>query len=307
MKIQTFDEFDEFAHSVRGIDSRMLFRNAAKKSWSISSLTLGGLQIQLGELGSGNIAAGQMRDDVLMVYLPLTQSVQYKGNGVDIDSGRLLVLEPSAEFCVSTSQPHDWCAVSLPLQECSEPFRDNLRRRCRVTAPDESLSRRLRDLVENVLAAAHRHDEFEQSAAAGAVASELKDLVTQIAVPPPLKLGSMAGRPRLDRAELIRDTFRILDKDRDLDLSVDDLANAVDVSDRTLRSVFKEFFGIGPANYLRLRQLHAVRRALLAADPTQTTVARVLADHEVWAFGRFAANYRKLFGEPPSQTLIRMP
>jgi AraC family ethanolamine operon transcriptional activator len=57
--------------------------------------------------------------------------------------------------------------------------------------------------------------------------------------------------------------------------------------------------------YARLRQIHAVRDALLAADPNSTTVTSVLVEHDIHQFGRFAGVYRSLFGELPSETLSR--
>jgi len=84
---------------------------------------------------------------------------------------------------------------------------------------------------------------------------------------------------------------------------VKDLATAANVSERTLRAAFNEYFGIGPIRYLLLWRLHQIHRALREADPDGTTVARLLAEHGVWEFGRFATRYRRLFGELPSKTL----
>jgi len=70
-----------------------------------------------------------------------------------------------------------------------------------------------------------------------------------------------------------------------------------------LRSVFNETYGIGPIRYLRHRRLHQVRAALRAADPARRTVASIAADFGFWEFGRFAQEYKALFGELPSHTL----
>ena len=86
---------------------------------------------------------------------------------------------------------------------------------------------------------------------------------------------------------------------------VGDMATAAGVSERTLRRAFVEYFGVGPARYLRLRQLHLIHRALRAADPDADLVTDVLVRYGEWEFGRFASRYRRLFGEPPSETLRR--
>jgi AraC-like DNA-binding protein len=55
--------------------------------------------------------------------------------------------------------------------------------------------------------------------------------------------------------------------------------------------------------YLNRRTLHQARRALRAADPTVTTVTEIATQFGVWQLGRFARDYRYLFGELPSETL----
>ncbi|TMK47760.1 MAG: AraC family transcriptional regulator [Alphaproteobacteria bacterium] len=62
---------------------------------------------------------------------------------------------------------------------------------------------------------------------------------------------------------------------------------------------------MGPIRYLSLRRMHLVRRALLRADPSTTTVTRLATDQGFWELGRFSVAYRALFGESPSQTLRR--
>jgi hypothetical protein len=46
---------------------------------------------------------------------------------------------------------------------------------------------------------------------------------------------------------------------------------------------------------------------LLSADAEATTVTEVATDHDFWELGRFAVEYRKMFGEAPSVTLRRAP
>jgi transcriptional regulator GlxA family with amidase domain len=63
---------------------------------------------------------------------------------------------------------------------------------------------------------------------------------------------------------------------------------------------------MGPIRYLTLRRMHLVGRALRRADPSNSTVARIVTDHGFCELGRFSVVYRTLFGESPSETL-RLP
>lgn len=111
------------------------------------------------------------------------------------------------------------------------------------------------------------------------------------------------GRSKLSRQEIIARSKNLLEECDGKPVLVSELATAAQVSERTLRRAFNEYFGMGPFPYLQLRQLHQVHRALRLADSEALSVTDVLLQHGVWEFGRFASRYRRLFGELPSQTL----
>ncbi|HEY2784524.1 MAG TPA: helix-turn-helix domain-containing protein [Fimbriiglobus sp.] len=83
-------------------------------------------------------------------------------------------------------------------------------------------------------------------------------------------------------------------------VGVVDLCAKIGVSDRTLRLAFRERFGIGPMTYYRRVRLSAARTALKTDSSTGVAeVARQFGFHHV---GNFAADFRRLFGERPSET-----
>ena len=80
-----------------------------------------------------------------------------------------------------------------------------------------------------------------------------------------------------------------------------DIVAASDVPGRTLLKHFERFRGVSPMEYLRAARFEAVRQAL-QDEGTGDTVADVAT---AWGFshmGRFATEYRKRFGERPSET-----
>jgi transcriptional regulator GlxA family with amidase domain len=90
-----------------------------------------------------------------------------------------------------------------------------------------------------------------------------------------------------------------------LDVNVEHLCRAIDATERSLLRAFHRFFGVGPAQYMKLRRLNRVHRELLAPDCKEATVTAVMTSCGVTEFGRFAGTYRALFGETPSETLKR--
>jgi AraC-like DNA-binding protein len=88
-------------------------------------------------------------------------------------------------------------------------------------------------------------------------------------------------------------------------LSSHELSRELGISDRALRKLCQEQFGVSPLRFLALRRLHLAHRALLRADHRSPTVTDIATELGIWEFGRFAAAYKALFGELSSATLHR--
>ena len=102
---------------------------------------------------------------------------------------------------------------------------------------------------------------------------------------------------------IVREAEAQLDEDDAPVPSIASLCRKLRVSRRTLERAFQELVGVGPSAYFRIRALNAVRRALAEAPPYPGVVARLAVDHGFWHLGRFAQQYRELFGERPIDTL----
>ena len=86
--------------------------------------------------------------------------------------------------------------------------------------------------------------------------------------------------------------------------TVGEMCVGISTSEGRLREAFRSIFGVGPKAFLTAHALNDARRQLL--DPTSNaTVTHAAADLGFWHFGRFARDYRELFGELPSETLRR--
>jgi AraC family ethanolamine operon transcriptional activator len=83
--------------------------------------------------------------------------------------------------------------------------------------------------------------------------------------------------------------------------SVSELCAALRMSRRTLQAYFGEVLHISPLQYLRARRLNKVRSSLRRGEGS-LTVGQAAADWGFWHLSQFAADYRKLFGELPSET-----
>lgn len=89
-------------------------------------------------------------------------------------------------------------------------------------------------------------------------------------------------------------------------IGVAEIAAAARLSPRGLQAAFRRALDTTPTAYLHTVRLAAAHTDLLQADPTDgATVAAIAAR---WGFahrGRFAAAYRRVYGESPATTLQR--
>src|SRR5690606_17361276 len=81
-----------------------------------------------------------------------------------------------------------------------------------------------------------------------------------------------------------------------------ELCALVGVSERTLQYAFRTYVDMTPVAYLRACRLNRVRTVLRVSDPQATTITAVAVRFGFLHLGRFSRDYRRQFGELPSQT-----
>ncbi|MBO9710475.1 MAG: helix-turn-helix domain-containing protein [Caulobacter sp.] len=110
-------------------------------------------------------------------------------------------------------------------------------------------------------------------------------------------------QPWINSARILRQVEDYLDGQRNRQVNVLDICEALALSRRTLHRAFHDVLDMGPKTYLRLRSLSAARKALTDGRRLGASVTQVALDHGFWELGRFSVTYRQMFGESPSQTL----
>jgi transcriptional regulator GlxA family with amidase domain len=105
--------------------------------------------------------------------------------------------------------------------------------------------------------------------------------------------------------DLVEQAENLALADLDEPLHISALCRTLAVSERTLRKAFHKVRGLPPCRHLRMLRLSRARRALLSADCGLTTVTEIATCFGFVELGRFSVEYRKTFGESPSQTLCR--
>jgi len=248
--------------------------------------------------------------DSLAVVVPLRLGARSRSWGVPLGSGRLPAMLPGGvDMVVDSGDRHVVVLVKRALlRRYYRPERCAALEGAASTrfvparpAEVERFGSWLRGLIEN---ATQRPQALLWAEAPAALEdqvlgrlSEAIDLPRAAAVRP----DASARRRGLERA---LEHLRVAHAHN---VKVARLAEVAGVCPRTLEFAFHDAFDLTPAGFLRLLRLHAVRRELSASTREGTTVGQVANRNGFPQHGRFAAYYRQLFGESPSDTLRRSP
>jgi len=107
------------------------------------------------------------------------------------------------------------------------------------------------------------------------------------------------------RRKLVQKACDLVFSKPDAPISILELCTQVGASRRKLQYCFQDALGMGPQRYLRVARLNAVRRELRHAQESGLGVRDIAARWGFWHFSNFAADYKRQFGELPSDTLKR--
>lgn len=114
---------------------------------------------------------------------------------------------------------------------------------------------------------------------------------------------------RLDRPMATRSMRRAIDymeANAHLPITLADLVAVSGVAGRTLLKHFREYRGISPMRYMAKLRFQKARETLRGAG-AETSVAAIAEACGFSHLSRFSVEYRKRFGESPSDTLRRSP
>lgn len=86
-------------------------------------------------------------------------------------------------------------------------------------------------------------------------------------------------------------------------ISIIQIVKELDISERQLHESFKSTYGISPKKYLQNLRLNSVKNELFLADPHAQTVSDIAFKYWFTHMSHFTHEYKKMFGELPSETL----
>jgi AraC family ethanolamine operon transcriptional activator len=305
MHRRVFTDFDEFADSITGVAGRFLPTGPSQSEWWIDRVELGNIALQHVQIGSAATFAGAGTPDALTLGLPLTKPGEMRIDGRPLSNNSFIVVRAGQAFAFTGRQVTRWAGVTLPDGHpvLGEEWHEVAQRR---DGPRTQTHLPLLEFLCGLVTRACSGQagiRLADPAAVRAAEQEILIATARVLERSTRAHESRVGRPYFPRERVIARTLQVVEAHRDQPLLMSDLCSATAVSERTLRNVFQEYFGVGPIRFLKLRQLREIHAALSLADPSHETVTQLAGRFGVWDFSLFARNYKRLYGESPSETL----
>jgi AraC family ethanolamine operon transcriptional activator len=309
---QTYSDIDEQAACLSGYDQKYQQLSCGRFSGEFRTALFGErLGLYFERVNQVLDQWGAAPPDHYAVIFLMGDSAPCKINGEDFGVGDLAYFAPGGAFNTRSEAGTHFAVVSVErayfealARSCAPQFGDSLK--TRGTSAIEHGSGRsaaLRDMVNHAVDAAGNSADLAASSAA------LQGLQMSIGS---LSAGYAAGQlfaspahgrlVETCRFEIARKSRAFIHERRGVGVSVASLASRLGVSRRTLEYAFKAYFDQSPAAYIRSIQLNEVRRALIDAQNYERTIGDIAADWGIWHLSRFSQQYRRQFGELPSQT-----
>jgi AraC-like DNA-binding protein len=239
-------------------------------------------------------------------FLTESNSSALRHCGIEVSPGDIIVNRSEVIHQRSEANLH-YGAMSLPIKDLNNAFEAIVgcqfpeTQHKHVVRPAPALMSRLLKLHKAIGQLAHdTPDILNLPEVRQALEEQLIHVMVRcLAEGAPVE--TTAGSRRHDAIIVRLEEFLEANPDRPIYLT--EICAVIGAAERTLRAACEEHLGMGPIRYLTLRRMHLVRRALLRADSSKSTVTGVVTDHGFWELGRFSVAYRSLFGESPSETL----
>jgi AraC-like DNA-binding protein len=272
----------------------------------LTQIALHRLRLAGGEEELSRVAFITVPADMVLVSFPIGERASPVWGGIETRTGEMMTLGAGERVYARSSGPCGWGAIQVPAEDLVEYGRTLSGDGFVVPPaarwrPPTVAGRNLRSLHRAAIRMAEaRSGTLIDIEAVHGLEQQLIHALIEC-----LSAGSAEEEtPAARRHRAIPARFE------DLLLAepfpqITEICAALDVSARMLRECCKKHLGMGPGRYRRLRRMQRVHCALRNRDPRAASVVEVASRYGIRDLGRFAGDYRAVYGELPSATLQR--
>ena len=297
-----------------GLDLRLTKLEAGPFSGLCRLLDLPGLRV-LRLVADRNLQIqGSLPTGTLGVVIPIEAGPELRCDGAAIGGDQVMLLPSAQGFDITTGGTVD-LMMALVERRPNAPMAaalDGSQAASVVVGPDPAHVRQdalvgLRDVAAAVLPpdGSSKHVGAKCLAVRRSRTEEFTKRLVPVLESSREAGGTATATTRERQARCARRARDFMEANLRRRVKFEELQRVSGTSLRTLHYAFRDYFGIAPITYHKCRRLRCVREALRCAAPAETSVTEISMDWGFWHIGRFAVDYKAMFGESPNTTLRR--
>ncbi|RLB42177.1 MAG: hypothetical protein DRH23_17335 [Deltaproteobacteria bacterium] len=305
------DAFTEVEQSLSAWDQRYRQIGLGKFHGELVLTAMGSLGIFGGRWGSALHYQGVPPEGTVALAVTLFQPEDGRWMGQQMTASEVIIQPSASEGEFITAPFWDGAVLTIPESDLAQAMTDfgdvdplAMLRRPHLVRLSAEASARVRKACIAYLRAARSHEAGTDAATRiSEMATSTVELITRELVSARIPYESKPATHR--QRHLVREVAQhCADRERD-PIRIADLCREVGVSERTVRYAFQHVTGLSPLTFLKRERLNRVRDALRDRSPTGTLIKRIALSQGFQHLGQFSQDYRRLFGETPTETLRR--
>ena len=305
-----FSEPEHFDTALRAEGYRsFLVRTPRQFRTRLTQVTLNDMRFSAAEERVSRVAFVVVPANVLLIMFSIGRARAPICGGMPLSEGEFVTFGPGEQFHARTEGASRWATIRLAanvLSGYSDALVDgafSILPGTRRWRPSSRGARDIRSLHAAAIRMAVQHPEVlvDPEAAHGLEQQLLHAVLkcfSELSPEPEVKAVRRHQETMLRFEHLL---WRIEGKAP----SLTEICAELQVRERHLRMLCADHLGMSPTSYERLRRVWLVHHTLLDLARLPECVSKAVRDHGFNDLGRFAANYREIFGETPSSTLHR--
>jgi AraC family ethanolamine operon transcriptional activator len=302
----TSSDFDDFESSQQGWDIHYRPLGKVHFKGNFLSMLTGGIQVDLEGYETPIEVTGSAFPSALSFAFPVSNTSLYSTKGIEVTHDHIDVYDGDAcELDFVTRPDTQLLSISIPNkkieQQKDSPLISLLKdynKGHTVFRPDPAVVLAFRyrclELVK------HRNNDLLPEDAYKSLLDEILCFAGRI-------LDGNQQRPTKN----IRRQYLLARRARDFMLdrmkeppTINEICAALDTPERTLYNAFSRVYGVSPKRFLKAQQLYSTRHSLKMAE-IGTRISDIAIQNGFWDFGHFSKDYKEMFGELPSVTLLK--
>lgn len=257
-------------------------------------------QLSIGSMGFSAIASTEVPDDLVVFALITSAPPGSVWCRQELDVGQLYVYGPGTVFYAIEPAGLSATMLTVPtaaIEHHSQGVGDPLLNRSVEPLGEADAVERFRRFLREAISQPTLMDDarWSQGIADAGMRVLLGDRAPR----------SSAQFRRLDSRTIVSDSIAFVEATRTFRPTIFELCRAACVSESRIRQAFVDVVGVPPIRYFQYRLLNRLRNEFVLADPGVASVSGIASPLGVSHLSRFAASYKRTFGELPSETLNR--